>query len=262
MHKLTSTIVVLTLLFATTSASAQSKRQIIQVSKYQMETKEQADKFDSMMKPAIKALNGVGVKNIGVFKLADPEKAKSNPHMRVVIAAYKSLQQRIDSEQEAFMSNQSFFSEAEEYLTAEPDEKPFKRIDSMLLYAFSGMPEMAIPGSGEGKKRLFELRTYESYSEMTAIIKVEMFNDGEIELFEKVGLPAVFYGSAVAGGNLPQLTYMLVHDDADAQKTGWQKFIKSPEWEALQKKDPYAGKKLVSKIEKTMLVATDYSQVK
>jgi hypothetical protein len=97
---------------------------------------------------------------------------------------------------------------------------------------------------------------------MTGIIKVNMFNDGEIELFEKVGLPAVFYGSAIAGGNLPQLTYMLVHDDAEAQKTGWQKFIKSPEWEALQKKDPYAGKSLVSKIEKTMLIATDYSQVK
>lgn len=261
MLKVTSTLLTLVFLFAST-ALAQSKRQVIQVSKYQMETQEQADKFDAMMKPAIEALNDVGVKNIGVFKLAEPKKAKDNPHMRVVVAAYKNLQQRIDSEQEAFMGNQSFFSAAEEYLTAEPDEKPFNRIDSMLLYAFSGMPEMKVPGSGEGKQRLFELRTYESYSEMTAIIKVEMFNDGEIELFEKVGLPAVFYGSAVAGGNLPQLTYMLVHDDQAAQKTGWKKFIKSPEWEALQKKDPYAGKKLVSKIEKTMLVATDYSQVK
>lgn len=243
------------------TAFAQSERQLIQVSKYQMETAEQAAKFDAMMPAAIKALNDFGVKSIGVFKLAEPDKAEQFPHMRVTVVAFNSLDQ-VANQGQAFEGNYDFWDGAQDYLTAEPDAKPFNRIDSVLLHAFTGMPKMKVPGSGEGKQRLFELRMYESYSELTGVIKVQMFNDGEIELFEKVGLPAVFYGSAIAGGNLPQLTYMLVHDDAEAQGKGWKAFIDSPEWKSLQQQEPYAGRKLVSKIEKTMLVATDYSQVK
>ena len=255
------TTVAFILLFFAATSFAQSERQLIQVAKYQMETAEQAEKFDAMMESAIEAMNDYGVKNIGVFKLAEPEKAEKFPHMRVTITPYKSLDQLMN-QGAAFEGNYEFWEGAKDYLMAEPDAKPFQRIETTLLQAFTGMPKLEVPGSGEGKKRLFELRMYESYSEMTALIKVNMFNDGEIELFEKVGLPAVFYGSAIAGGNLPQLTYMIVHDDAEAQKKGWKAFIQSPEWKALQNKEPYAGKKLVSKIEKTMLLATDYSQVK
>lgn len=247
-------------LFTCLTASAQEKRQLILVSTYQMENEESAKQFDKMMSAAVDAMSDYGLKHIGVFKLAEPDKAKEFAHRRVLITPYDSIEKLLD-QGEAFQ-NGAFWDAAQDYLSVGPDEAPFKRIDTMLLQAFTGMPKLVVPGTGEGKKRLFELRTYESYSEMTGIIKVNMFNDGEIELFEKVGLPALFYGSAIAGGNLPQLTYMLVHDDAEAQKAGWKKFIGSPEWAALQKKDPYAGKKLVSKIEKTMLVATDYSQVK
>lgn len=254
------TTAVLFFLFANL-VSAQEKRQLIRVNTYQIKTAEKAELFDSMMESAVQALSDYGVKPIGVFKLADPDKEATYPHLRVTIAPYDDMDQIVNQLQ-AFNGNSSFWQDSEAYLTLEADEAAFDRVDSMLLYAFSGMPELAVPGDGKAQNRLFELRTYESYSEYTALIKVNMFNDGEIELFEKVGLPAVFYGSAIAGGNLPQLTYMLVHDDEQAQKAGWTNFIRSPEWAALQKKDPYAGKKLVSKIIKTMLVATDYSQIR
>ena len=45
-----------------------------------------------------------------------------------------------------------------------------------------------------------------------------------------------------------------------ARMEGGRKYRESNK--ALQQKEPYAGKKLVSKIKKTMLVATDYSQIK
>ena len=260
MQKHIGSLALFCLLVMNLTASAQQKRQLILVSTYQIESEDMAKRFDSMMEAAVEAMTDYGVKNIGVFKLAEPEKETDHPHSRVVITPYDSINKLLD-QGEAFQGNGTFWDAAQDYLTAEPDSPPFKRIDTMLLQAFKGMPKLKVPGSGEGKKRLFELRTYESYSETTGFIKVMMFNDGEVELFKKVGLPALFYGQAVAGGNLPQLTYMLVHDDAEAQKAGWRRFIKSPEWESLQKKDPYAGKKLVSKIKKTMLVATDYSQV-
>ena len=239
-------------------ALAQQDRQLIAVSTYQIETEENAKKFDEMMEAAVDALSDHGIKHVGVFKLADPSAAKEFAHLRVTVAAYKNAGELLDHG-EAFQNNE-FWQAAQEYLTLETP--PFKRIERVLLHAFTGMPNLAVPGSGEGKKRIFELRVYESPNELNGLIKIKMFNEGEIELFEKVGLPAVFYGSAVAASNSPQLTYMLVHDDKDAQKAGWKKFIQSPEWASLQKQDPYAGKKLVSKTNKTELVATDYSPIK
>lgn len=251
---------ILFFLMITAMASGQ-ERQLIQVSTYHLTSEAKAKQFDSMMEAAVRIQKDNGANPIGVFKLAEPGDQEQFPHQRVVITSFDSAEEMLNAV-EAYRGNNEFWSAAQDYLMQEPDDPAFTRIDRMLLYAFTGMPELEVPGSGEGKQRLFELRTYESYSELTGLIKVMMFNDGEIELFKKVGLPAVFYGSAVAGGNLPQLTYMLVHDDAEAQQSGWRKFIDSPEWKALQAKDPYAGKKLVSKIEKTMLVATDYSQIK
>lgn len=238
-------------------ALAQQDRQLIAVSTYQIETEENAKKFDEMMEAAVDALSNHGIKQVGVFKLADPSAAKEFAHMRVTVVAYDDAGDLLG--QGAAFQNGEFWQSAEDYLTSE--EPPFKRIERVLLHAFTEMPKLAVPGDGDGK-RIFELRVYESPNELNGLIKVQMFNEGEIELFEKVGLPAIFYGSAVAASNSPQLTYMLVHDNKDAQKAGWKKFIQSPEWADLQKQEPYAGKKLVSKIKKTELVATDYSQIK
>ncbi len=130
----------------------------------------------------------------------------------------------------------------------------------MLLLAFTGMPRLTVPGSGEGKQRRFELRTYKSENELQAFLKLKMFNEGEIELFKKVGLPAVFYGEALIASNLPQLTYMLVHDDEEAQQKAWQTFIGHPEWKALSSEEQYQIIKL--QITKHMLAATEYSQIK
>ena len=248
-------------LFLIVSVAAAQERQWIQVSTYHLTSEAKAKQFDAMMESAVGIQKDLGANPLGVFQLAESDDKQEFPHQRIVISSFDSAETMLTAN-DAYRGNSEFWSAAQDYLMQEPDDPAFTRIDRTLLYAFEGMPKLKVPGSAEGKKRLFELRTYESYSELTGLIKVMMFNDGEVELFEKVGLPAVFYGHAVAGGNLPQLTYMLVHDDADAQKTGWDKFIKSPEWKALQEKDPYAGKKLVSKIKKTMLVATDFSQIK
>ena len=51
-----------------------------------------------------------------------------------------------------------------------------------------------------------------------ALNKLEMFNKGEFPVFNRAGMPGVFFGGAIAGANLPQLTYMIVHPDADAVK--------------------------------------------
>lgn len=143
----------------------------------------------------------------------------------------------------------------------EPGSPAYERVESMLLQAFKGMPQLKVPGSAEGKQRRFELRTYKSENEIQGLLKVKMFNDGgEIALFEKVGLPAVFYGEAIVAPNLPQLTYMLVHDDEAAHDEAWKAFRAHPDWKALKSDEQYSSIKL--KITKHMLSATDYSPIK
>jgi hypothetical protein len=69
-----------------------------------------------------------------------------------------------------------------EYLQTAKSNPAFARIDTWLLRALPGMPKLDLPAhSKEKKPRIFEVRTYESYSEAKAQKKVDMFNNGEIE---------------------------------------------------------------------------------
>ena len=90
--------------------------------------------------------------------------------------------------------------------------------------AFAGMPRIKLPVCSVQRPRLFEMRTYESHSELKALKKVEMFNAGEIESMRHVGLAPVFYGQALIGPGLPHLTYMLSAESEEAHKKHWTAF--------------------------------------
>ena len=147
-----------------------------------------------------------------------------------------------------------------EYLQTPKSNAAFERIDSWLMLAFAGMPKVELAAySRERKARMFELRTYESYSEVKALKKVEMFNSGEIETMREVGLAPVFYGQALTGANLPHLTYMLSAEDEEAHKKHWAAFGSHPVWNKLKNDPQYAD--TVSKIYNRFLVPTAYSQI-
>ena len=102
-----------------------------------------------------------------------------------------------------------------------------------LLLAFKGMPELATPVKSAG--RIFQLRIYESPSVKTGQKKIEMFNDaGEIAIFRRVGLHAVFFGEALVGAKMPNLTYMLVFESREELKANWSKFGSDPDWQKLK----------------------------
>ena len=88
-------------------------------------------------------------------------------------------------------------------------------------------------------------------------MKVHMFNNGEIDIFNDSGLRPVFFGSALSGGNVPNLTYMLVYDNEAEHKKVWDAFRKAPAWKALRTQEQY--KETVSKITSLFLEATEYS---
>ncbi|MGH9666490.1 MAG: NIPSNAP family protein, partial [Bryobacteraceae bacterium] len=79
----------------------------------------------------------------------------------------------------------------------------YERMESRLLRTF-GMPQV-VPPPTEGRHgtRLFELRMYESNNSTTLRRKIKMFNDGEMGIFQRLGMQPVFFGETIVGSRMP-----------------------------------------------------------
>jgi hypothetical protein len=134
----------------------------------------------------------------------------------------------------------------------------YTRIETNLLLAFEGAPKHQAQGDMK-PDRIFQLRIYESSCEERARLKIDMFNSAELDLFRKAGLTWVFFGQALAGTKMPNLTYMVGFPDEATQKAAWDAFGKSEGWKKL--KDDPKYKDTVSNITNLILKPTAYSQM-
>ena len=126
------------------------------------------------------------------------------------VGSYTSAVARLNADEE-------YRAAGAEYFQVPKDKAAFERIESWLLLAFAGIPKIELPAFCKDRKpRMFELRTYESHSEVKAQKKVDMFNNGEIQLMRDVGLGPIFFGQALIGANLPHLAYMLSAENPEA----------------------------------------------
>jgi len=158
------------------------------------------------------------------------------------------------------LADAAFAGAAAGVLGASKSAKPYAEVESWLLLAFKGMPGVETPVKGAG--RVFQLRIYESPSVQTGQKKIEMFNDaGEIKIFREVGLNPVFFGEAIFGAKLPNLTYMLGFESEEAQKEAWGKFGKHPEWQKLRGMAEYADGTILRNIVNIPLKPAAYSQI-
>ena len=113
--------------------------------------------------------------------------------------------------------------------------------------------------SGPRKDRIYELRSYESTSEMIYRNKVDMFNaGGEVVLFDELGFNSVFYGEVIAGSKMPNLMYMTTHENKEERTKNWKAFSNSPVWVKMKSMDKYQNN--VSHIDIDFLYPTDYSE--
>jgi hypothetical protein len=215
-------------------------------------------------KAAIPALNRLGVKPVGVFVQQERAEAPDSTEVRdansvLVLRTYPSLE--VFAKATARLSADAEYQRAgAEYLNSPKTNPAFDRIDSWLMLAFAGLPKLELPAyCREHKPRMFELRTYESYSELKALKKVEMFNAGEIGVMREVGLAPIFYGQVLIGRDLPHLTYMVSGENQEEHKKHWGAFGAHPTWNKLKNDPQYAD--TVSKITNRFLVPTSYSQI-
>ena len=93
------------------------------------------------------------------------------------------------------------------------------------MIAFEKIPGVTLPAAtATNAARVFELRTYESPSDLDHKRKVEMMQSGEELIFAKAGFTQVFYGDTLIGGHLPNLTYMLSFESLATRDQHWSAF--------------------------------------
>ncbi|HMB61617.1 MAG TPA: NIPSNAP family protein [Eudoraea sp.] len=199
----------------------------------------------------IPALNRMGIGNVGAFE----ETGEALPKKIYLLIAYENIQ-AFQASKDALARDVKYLNDAKSYLQAAEESIPYKRISTNLIRSTPGVPKLVKPAD---KANLFELRIYESHNEDALRRKVKMFNDSEFGIFEDVGLPVVFFGSNIAGEQMPCLTYLLAFKDKAAHAEAWAKFGPHPEWQRIIKLEEYAN--AMNDITRVFLKPLPYSQL-
>jgi hypothetical protein len=229
----------------------------LELRQYHFASAEKRDLFDAFLfQAAIPALNRLGVKPVGAFKLETEQKGADINDLFVLIP-HKTLAS-VATVNTLLLQDADFLAKGSEVLdTPSKKEAVYQRFESSLMLGFDACPGVEVPT--KAPERLFQLRIYESHSTPKAKRKVEMFNKGEIAIFRATGLDPVFFGEALVGVKLPNLTYMVGFENAEAQKAAWDAFRVHPDWKKMSS-DPYY-KHTVSNITNLVLKPTAASQI-
>ena len=238
---------------ASAGGESAGAKQYLELRHYELASAEKQKAFDDFLaKAAIPALNRLGIAPVGVFKMAQGEDANL-----WVLIPHNSLES-VATANTKMLSDKQYQKAGSSVLKCPKNDPAYQRVESSLLLAFDKCPKVEIPTKKDS--RIFQLRIYESHNTIMAKRKIEMFDEaGEIAVFRKTGLDIVFFGEALVGGKIPNLTYMVGFDDADAQKKAWDTFRVHPKWKQLSS-DPYF-KGTVSNITNLVLRPTAASQI-
>jgi len=204
-----------------------------------------------LSKALVPALNRLGIKKVGAFS----EIGKSEPAKTYLLIPYATMQDYAATISR-LKKDKDYAEASQEFNQLGIDQAPFFRYDTSLMIAFDGLPKLIAP---EMKPRIFELRTYEGYSDDAVRRKIKMFNESEFPIFYRTKLTPVFFGEVIAGKNLPHLTYMITFKDMEERDANWKAFSADPEWQRILKAPEYAN--TVSKIYKTFLEPLAFSQI-
>jgi len=232
--------------------SPSTQKEVYEWREYEMRFGADQAQLDNYFKTAlIPALNTYGVKTVGVFK----EWRASDPAKFYLLVPYASLEHYL-SVNAKVKTDEAYIKNSAAYNSIPADKALYSRFTASLMIAFDGFPAIVVPS---GATRIFELRTYEGYSEDAVRRKIKMFHDGEFPIFNRAKLHPVFCGEVIAGDKLPRLTYMITCNSMEERDKGWGAFVADPEWKKLVADPQYAN--TISKISNTFLVPTSYSQV-
>jgi hypothetical protein len=226
---------------------------------YHFKTAEQEKLIEDYLQHALlPALHKNGIGKTGVFKALANDTATDK--LLYVFVPLQSFNQLL-SLPAVLEKDADYNTAGSAYLNAVYNNPPYTRMESILLRAFRLAPLMQLPGlTGPHAEHIYELRSYESPTEMLHTNKVHMFNEGgEIPLFKRLEFNAVFYADVINGSHMPNLMYMTSFENMAAREAHWKTFSADAEWKKLVAMPEYQHN--VSKAEIIFLHATDYSDL-
>ncbi len=201
------------------------------------------------------AYNRAGVRPIGLFQVSI---GPDNPSF-LMAAPYPSMA-GIQDTMARLAADDKWTRELAAF-----DEKwdlAYERRESSLLQTFKSFPGLEVSKAESGKTNLFELRTYESRNNLGHVKKVSMFDNGEIDIFRRVGVNPVFFGSTLFGPRMPNLVYMIYFPSIEARSEAWSKFGQDAEWKKISTAPGMVDRELVSSISNQLLTPLPASQIK
>jgi hypothetical protein len=243
---------------AAAQAAPARAREFYQIRRYTLPAGPQSGLTERFVSDAlIPALTRRGMGPIGAFRL---DFGPETPQIYVLIPA-PSVEALATLDLD-LAKDSDFLKAADPFWTAPATAPAFLRAEYSLLAAFEGWPKITPPPAAATKgKRIFQLRTYESPSYRDHVRKVEMFNNGEFEIFKAAGFNLVFFGDTIVGPRMPSLTYMLSVPDAATMDAHWDVFRTNPDWKKLSADSRYAYEAIVSNISNYVLSPLDASQI-
>lgn len=249
--------VIFSLLFFSQSIYSKSiNNGFFQIKVYHLKDNEQIKRTDDYLKDAyLPALHRFGIKNIGVFKPIANDTATVK--LIYVLIPFSSPDQWLKIS-DKIKSDAAFKLSAKDFLEANAKDPPFERVESILLEAFPGQPDLFLPKQ-KTTERIFELRSYESPTVHLADKKMAMFNKDEINIFKRLKFNPVFYGKVVSGSRMPNLMYMPVFKSVEDRNAQWKVFGNDPKWKEISTDPVNENNVSVNHIDSILMHSTSYS---
>ena len=248
------------------AAPAAAAREYYELRSYRLKPGAPRALLESYLEKALlPALDQRGIKHTGVFTELDVNKnagtytAKPDTPVWVLIPhANLDSFARVSAD---LHNDPAVLKAGADYLQVKKATPAFERLDTWLLLAFKSMPKMEVPAFVRNRvpTRVFEMRDYESHSEVKALTKMAMFDEGETEIMRSLGMSPLFFGQALAGPNLPHLRYITCGPDLASHLANWKKFGPDPRWVKMKDLPKYADS--TSKNTARFLAPTSYSQI-
>ena len=239
-------------------AAAPASRSILELRYLRMRTNpdNQMQRTSDYFRNALPALKRAGISPIGFFASIIGEES---PFL-LAISSFPSLA--------AFETARAKEAEDKDYMQARDaynasPVRGYERIDTSLLRCFETMPSAVLPPPDPQRPpRIFELRMYESNNATTLARKINMFNTGEIKIFQRLGMQPVFCAETIVGARMPNLVYMLAFDNLAAREKLWAAFGSDPEWQKLRSLPGNNDTENVSNISNAILRPLPFSEIR
>jgi hypothetical protein len=205
----------------------------------------------------VPALNRAGITPVGVFAMT---LGAATPSIDVLMPSTSvdtliTLEDRLADDAEYQKAGSAF-------LNAPNEQPPFGRIECSLMQAFKAWPKLTLPPTtAKNEPRVFEMRSYESADQTNHRLKVDMFNNGECEVFRNAGFKNVFFADVLVGQRMPKLTYIVSYGSITERQERWTAFQTSDGWKELSHRPKYSVPGMLSNITDEILTPTPYSQI-